>query len=565
MELVSSEKSAFCLIEQLGINVDLIVGTGIRKDMLVVDGIEMVVRHMPCRADINAAPTHHPLAIVITPKRKLKLSVFCSDENMEIFDYLSPASRRKKSRTEHYFRGGLAPVLVPAKEEYGRLSEEHPTASELGGSLVLVSGEAGIGKSSLISEFCESVDPATSLILAGQCYDLSATPPYGPWIEIFRQLEGSKPPGLRLKFAPEGESADVRLDQSGLFENVHLGLQTEAEVGTLIVVVEDIHWADPASLDLLRFVSRRIRNLAVMIIASYRDDEVSRSHPLFRLLPAIVRESTPERIELRALTRDAVSLLIAGRYRLGASDMHRLLSYLEKHAEGNPLFLHEVLRTLEAEGFVHESGGTWTVEALDHVPLPMLIRQVIEERISRLPSETTKLLELASILGDRVSLEIVKKVSQADDSLISDAIGQALDAHVVLETPDHGAVKFSHALIRQALYQRIPLPRRNALHGAAGEYLSRTANPDLDAVAFHFQQANDDRAIEWLIQSGIRAHRSGAWFTAAERFLAASERLESDEQFARGRGWLLHLAGFMLRYSTDSMSAAKERGASGPS
>ena len=165
----------------------------------------------------------------------------------------------------------------------------------------------------------------------------------------------------------------------------------------MLLVLEDLHWSDPASLELLRFVSRNLRKLRALLVVTYRDDEVTRQYPFYRLLPTLVRESGAHRIELRRLGERAVRDLVADRYGLPDADENRLVSYLTDLTAGNAFFTLELMRTLEEELVLHRDGEGWILEDPGGIRVPSLLRQIIEGRLERLGGEMRGLLAVASV------------------------------------------------------------------------------------------------------------------------------------------------------------------------
>ncbi len=440
------------------------------------------------------------------------------------------------------------PSLIGRDRELSILRARLTAARAGNGGLVLIGGEAGIGKTTLAEAICREATEQDALVLVGRCYDLTETPPYGPWIELFghyRQDDGMPPPPEA--FARRGTIGAVA-SQAALARQVLDFFAALAEQAPLALLLDDLHWADPASLDLLRFLARSAATLP-LIIATYRADELTRRHPLSALVPILVREAHAARIELQPLTWADAQGLVAARYDLSERDAGRLVAYLQARSEGNPLFLGELLHTLEAEGTLRQLPGGWALGDLARVHVPPLLRQVIDGRLVRLDDAVQRLLAVAAVIGQDVPLGLWAAVAQCDEETLLTAVEQATEAHLVVASRDGARVQFTHALIREALYEGMLPMRRRIWHRLAGEVLMAQAHPDPDAVAHHYRAAGDARAYEWLIQAGDRAQRAYAYVVAGDRFEAALALLEIGETTVGERAWLLWRLARLRRFS----------------
>jgi DNA-binding CsgD family transcriptional regulator len=430
-----------------------------------------------------------------------------------------------------------APPLVGREREQAALRAALDAALAERGSLVLIGGEAGIGKTALAEWLLAEAAGAGALALVGRCYDLAETPPYGPWAEALAPVPRyeSRPPVP--DFGGGGATS-----QAALFAQVRDYLVALAARRPLVLLLDDLHWADPASLDLLRSLARGLADAPALVLATYRVDELTRRHPLYALLPLLVREARAERLDLRPLDEAALGALVRARHALAADDEARLVAYLAARSEGNPLFAGELLRTAEESGALGPGGG-WRLGDLAATGVPPLLRQVLDARLDRLGEDARGRLAVAAVIGQAVPLGLWAAASGApEDDLIAVA-ERAIAAGLLAETPDGAGVRFAHALIREALYEGLGGLRRPGWHRRAAEALAGGPDPDPDAVAYHFQRARDPRAAAWLMRAGERAVRAYAWLTAAERFEAALALLEAAESAAVERAWLhFHLA-----------------------
>lgn len=446
------------------------------------------------------------------------------------------------------------------RELFGREREQAELRSRFNdavsgtGSLVLIAGDAGIGKTSLIRSLVREAATEHVDVLNSACYDLTVTPPYGPWIEIFSRL--GEEAAVPLPVDDASLSTYQASSQDALFTEAFDAIASAASRRPLVLILEDMHWSDAASVEFLRYVSRRIQDHPVLIVCTYRDVELSRQHPLRANLPAMIRESEATRINLRPLDDASVAELVSNQYGLTLTDQARLVTYLQQRAEGNPFFIEELLRSLEEKGHISPQGSVWSVGNLTRIPVPDLVQQVIDGRLSRIESEHRQLLAVAAVIGQDIPLDVWKPASGASDDELAEAIQYATDLQILEDAPDSGALRFTHALVREALYLELGLPQRQRLHRIVGETLAARPSAEPDSVAYHLQEANHEQAAEWLMRAGERAHQLYAWRTAAERFEAVLHLLGSTPEVAQVQGWLSYKIGLLLTYADVERSIA---------
>lgn len=416
------------------------------------------------------------------------------------------------------------------------------------GSAALISGAAGIGKTALVEGLMQEAVACGALVLSGGCFDLTATPPYGPWLEMersFGQIETL--PALPDRLSVESGMQTSR-NQADLFDEFDRFLAAVAAQRTLVLILEDLHWADPASIDLLRVVARECADLPLLLIATYRSEDLDRWSYLSKLLPIIVREAKPQRIELRPLDRHAIGDLVDKRYRLSPDDRERLIDYLMRRAEGNPFYTLELLRGLEQQDLLVSADDAWVLHDIESLEVPQLLRQVIDARLTRLEPEVQQHLAVGAVIGQNVPIKLWGETLEISETEILLTIERAVAAQLIDASEDGISIRFRHALIRDALYQSILPLRRRRLHHRIGLHLAQSPTPDPDAVAWHLRVAGDEDAAEWLIRASEHAQRSYAWTTAAERLIAA-EGLLSDRIGDRDRGWLRYRISRLRRHA----------------
>lgn len=450
---------------------------------------------------------------------------------------------------------GPQPTFIVGREREQELLAGHLGEALAGhGALVLVSGAAGIGKTTLVRGLGAAALAQGCKLLSGASYDAGTPSLYGPW----RELAGSTTRRDDLPSAPPllwNQASIANAPNAEAFvAELRAFLEALVERGPVALVLEDLHWADPESLEFLRVFARQVNVLPLLLIATYRADELTTNHALYQLLPHLVRESNAYRINLPALGEPAIHALIAARYDLPTADSARLAAHLAERSEGIPFYLQELLRTYEEEQLLRRTADGWVLGTLDHSRVPLLVRQVIDGRLARLRPEVRRLLELAAVIGPDVPLLLWQRVHSASDARFTEAVERATAERVLEEAPSGLSLWFTHALVRETLYAGIPLPRRQLWHRQVAEVLAGAAGSEPGVVAYHFRQALDPRAVEWYIRAGGRAERV-AWLTAADYFAMALDMLGADADLG-ARGWLLMRRAKLLRSAQPHTSLA---------
>src|SRR5215216_66367 len=376
------------------------------------------------------------------------------------------------------------------RESHLEQLEEHLRQAAAGhGRLVLVGGEAGVGKSTLADEFCRRVADGAE-VLRTSCDALSTPGPLGAVRDLAPAL------GLFIDDRPlDGDARDR------LFREVLAAFA--ARPGPTVIVAEDAHWSDGASLELLRFLGRRIGGLPVLFVVTYRDDEIGADHPLRLVLGDLATAPAVHRIGIRPLSEVAVQRLAAGSGR-DAAALHRLTG-------GNPFFLTEALA---AEG---ES-------------VPATVGDAVLARAARLSPEARAVLDVAAVIGSTVDASLLLTVAGP----VLDEADECIDRGLLRGTGDNLA--FSHELAREAILAAIAPLRRRLLHARVLEALREAPEPqrDLAQLAHHAEAAGDRAAVlEFAIAAAeqaaaLHAHReAAAQYARALRFgdaLPAAER-----------------------------------------
>jgi class 3 adenylate cyclase len=387
---------------------------------------------------------------------------------------------------------------------------------------VFIAGEPGIGKTALAAQVARASHTAGSTVLFGSC-DEGLSVPYRPWTMALSHLRRHRaaaadgPIDQLLSPATTRSSGDPETERALLFDAVAEALEDAATgPAPLVLVLDDLHWADTASLDLLRHLVRSGSTARVLVLATYRDSGIPRGHPLASLLADLRREPVVARVDLRGLADDeVVQLMEAAAGHDLPPDGVALAHALHEETDGNPFFTVELLRHL-AETGVFELGedGRYRISGgLETVALPSSVREVVGDRAARLGEDAVALLTTAAVIGQEFDLELlVATTGLAEDDVI-ELLEHATTAGLLQEAMDGaGRYRFVHALIPHTLVQDMPSVRRQRAHQHVAEALE-AMDPDgagrVTELAHHWlaatRPANPERALHWLLRAGREA------------------------------------------------------------
>ena len=415
------------------------------------------------------------------------------------------------------------------------------------GRMVLLVGEPGIGKTRTAEELAAEARRRAALTLVGRAYEGEGAPAFWPWMQILRACAESTAlragrAGTEAKELAELISAlDGRAEAPGganaleaeharfrLFDGVSALLKRLSQRQPLVLVLDDLHWADEASLRLLGFFARALAELRVLVVATYRDVELRRGHPLGDLLGLLAREPICERLPLRGFDAADTERLIAGV--AGAPPPDAVAAAVHEMTDGNPFFIQEVVRLLTSTG-----GLAAGADAALPLTLPQSVRDAVGRRLDALPEPCNALLRLAAVLGRDFDAALLGRVAEQADAQVLDRLAEAVRAHVLDEVDAvPGRYRFHHSLILQTLYDELNTPERVRLHARAGTALEAVCGADVDPVldelAHHFFQAapagESARAIGYCRRAAERALRLLAYEQGARQYERALQVLE---------------------------------------
>jgi class 3 adenylate cyclase len=455
---------------------------------------------------------------------------------------------------------------VGRAEERAALREALHLARAGERQVVLLSGEPGIGKTRLASYAAHHAHSEGAAVLWGACSEELAVP-YEPWIQICTHVVEHAPQELlqrhmeshggelsrlvrrlaqRVPDLPAPQASDPETERYLLFNAVAGLLGEAAEAVPLCVVLDDLHWADAQSLALLKHLLRAHEQGSLQLIATFRDSELGKEHPLTGVLADMRREQGIQRIALHGLGPDEVAefMTAAAGHELEA-DAVELAAQIASETDGNPFFVGEILLGLSETGALvfDEAAQRWSIDSSAAIALPESVREVIERRVERLGEESLEALRLAAVVGREFDLELLSAITETDETRLLDQLETAVAASVLAESSDHlGRFRFAHALINQTLYDGLGATRRARMHQRVAEALERlyVADPDehFGELALHWRLAavsvDKAKAADYALKAGQHALEHLAPAEAVKYFTDAVE--QTDGADSRGRG-----------------------------
>jgi len=459
-------------------------------------------------------------------------------------------------------------VFVGREAELRQLQSAFDAAASGQGSLTMVVGEPGIGKTALCEQLATYVALRGGRALVGHCYEEgSLSLPYLAFVEalrtyaqtcdvnLLREELGSGAADvarivseirerLRIELRPKGDPEEERYR---LLQAVSDFLGSAAAAKPLLIVLEDLHSADRGTLEMLEHVARNLGDKRLLLVGTYRDIEVDRTHPLSAALAELRRLPHFGRVLLRGLNADEVRRMLSG---IAGQDVPwGLAEAVHRQTEGNPLFVQEVVRYLAEEGIIEREKGRW--QARSDTPVEMRIpdglRDVIGKRLSGLSQSCNKVLSIAAVIGRDFQMEVLQKVAGLSDDELFGALEEARKAAVIEERTGAGAkvsYRFAHAFFGQTLYEETIAPRRIRLHQQVARALEEIYNDKLEQhaaeLAEHFSYSSDRADLEKAVSYGEMAARRatdvysyGEAVRLLEQALKVQEVLDLEEKLKR--------------------------------
>ncbi len=423
--------------------------------------------------------------------------------------------------------------------------------------VLLISGEPGIGKTRLAQELMTRAAVEKAFVLNGECYAEEGAP-YAAIAQVIHQVL-SHPvvtsknllanriladlltitPDLRAHFPdvepnPKLEPQD---EQQRLYNSMVETMICLSQAAPIMLVIDDAHWADRATLFLLRHLARRSKmmKLPLLIVATYREVELDEALPWHEVLSDLNRERLSTRVKLARLNKQQTSAMLAALFNDETTPDFLEGIYFE--TEGNPFFIEEVAKTLVDEGKVYYQDGGWHRTSMQDMVVPQSVRIAIQTRLTALPGNVQEMLRMASILGREFDDNLIRRAGEFDEDMLISTIEYAERAQLISETEAQQAGQvnylFAHALIHATIYESVSGLRRQRLHRNAAMAIEAIRPTEFEALAFHYQEGGDlEHARKNALKAGERALTLFANQDAEKFFRLASEMGGPEHEIA---------------------------------
>jgi DNA-binding SARP family transcriptional activator len=453
-------------------------------------------------------------------------------------------------------------VFVDRGPEADALADVLADVRSTGRRAALVAGEPGIGKTRLVSEFARKAHATGTLVLAGRC-DNALDLPYQPFVEALEHLVDNAPIELLESHVAEHGDSIARLvpalgsratgkpsrgsdrsepDRYVLFRAIEGLLAAVCERGPLVLVLEDLHWAEIATVSLLRRLLTSPTGPPLMLVGTYRGRELANDHPLRELLADLHREPQVLRLELEGLQTRDVATLVAGLSDGPANSADELLARsLERNTNGNPFFITELVRGLNDNGALVNERGHVRLKADSDLTgqLPISITETLSRRMARIDADVERCLQVGAVFGDEFDINLMSKIG--DFGPIGVALDDAVKAGVLIEGGEPGRFRFAHTLFQRYLYGELGAARRAALHGQVALALERaldTGRSSAADVARHWLAAGEpgfEAALQYAARAGDEALEKLAPDEARRWYELALDQIAREQEARNGQ------------------------------
>ncbi len=442
--------------------------------------------------------------------------------------------------------------LVNRKNELSKLEAALHEAVDGKSSIVGIHGEAGVGKTRLMRELATYAQSNGATVLAGRGSEDSI--PYAPWVEVTREYIGQAPaeilrrmlgahvsdfarlvPDITAKVGTVSPSKSLgeQQDRIRLFESITHFFISVSKESPLLILLDDLQWADQASLDLLEYFVRSTGNLRVLVVCTYRTEDAGPDTLLHKMLTKLNRDRLLEALPVKNLGEDDTARLIEQVFGEKQTSID-FADLIQKTTGGNPFFVEEVLRSLVEDGTIFRTEKGWDRKPIQEIAIPETVKSTLNSRLSKLESETLGTLMWASVMGPEFDFEVLLEVSQATEDQLVQRLETAISQGLIVEVPrEKSKFRFSDNRIREMLLDDLIQIKRARYHLKIAEAMEKLYSKKLErhveAIANHFSEGSDtERCIKYSVIAGDLNKSIYAYEPAIKDYRRATELLDLE-------------------------------------
>ncbi len=425
-------------------------------------------------------------------------------------------------------------VFVGRKEELDRLKTELNKAKKSGARTVMVEGEAGVGKTSLVSKLVPFAEELGFEFLSGTCQG-ETSDPYLPFKEAFNEyMESNEQTGEKGMSFIGTIQQEEKIDDESMFdakkkETFYQTTKTVKQIAgndPLVVFLDDLQWVDRATLDILAYMDEKLEDASVLFIGTYRPEDVSEKHHLVEMIHRMDLEDRIKRIELQPLDYQDTEETIKNV--LGSEEIPQyLIERIHDKTEGNPLFIKESLKQMIQEDIIDPENHRYPEES-DEISISRLVHDVIERRIDRLDEDTRKIIQIGSVIGGKIPFDLLSGTADMDEIDLLDYIDILKTNDLWEPHPKDDAFHFCHTMIEDTVYENLDRLKRKLLHKKIAQNLEELYKDELEDwysdLARHYEAGGENsEALEYFVKAGKNAEKVYANDDAIEMYERALE------------------------------------------
>lgn len=443
----------------------------------------------------------------------------------------------------------LCPILVGREEELSDLEDGLLSALRGEGGVAVLGGEAGLGKTRLSQELVWRAQRLGCEVMSGACSQADLALPYLPFIEAVgnrlamvdvEALKRELGPAAvelgrlfpQLSSGPAPPEADATQAKSRLFEAMVSLLRAVAGDRGLLLVIEDVHWADPSTRELIDYMTRRLRGAYALVLATYRSDELHRKHPLMPLLQAWRRSAQVSTVELKPLSPAGVGQVISAIFE-GEEVGDEFRDFMHSRTDGNPFAIEEMLKAALDRGDIFRTASGWDRKDVKDLRLPETVRDTVLMRLERLQPEHAEVLRAASVLGRNFTYPLLVSLTGLDAGTVLGGLDISVQHQLLEEEGSAASYRFRHALTQEAIYDGMLTPRRHQLHSRAADALRAAGAPSIDVAGHLIAAGRTEEAVPVCLAAAAEAMATDAHSDAAELFERALTYMTDKAERAR--------------------------------